>query len=524
MQALAQNVTVIPARKRVGSQRTAAQVQKIRVAAYCRVSTDSEEQETSYEAQVSHYTEYIKSKPEWQMVEVYADDGISGTNTAKRDEFNRMIADCEAGKIDLILTKSISRFSRNTLDCLKYTRMLKALNIAVFFEKENINTLDSKGEVLLTIMASLAQQESESLSANVRMGIQYRNQQGKVQINHNWFLGYTKDAEGNLVIDTEQAEIVRRIYREYLEGASFLQIKRSLEADGIPNGAGHLKWHESNIHQILTNEKYIGDALLQKTYTVSILDKKRAANNGEMPKYYVEGSHEAIIDRDVFMKVKAEIARRANLNPDGKRRVYSSKYALSGMVFCGHCGDIYRRVKWNNRGRKSTVWRCVSRVLKGKMDFDCPARTVKEEVLQGAIVTAVNDAYARRNTVISLLKTNIQETIFDDLEAKIAAVDAQLTSLQEKLIAIAGDEEAEERIGSQISELWKYRQNLLAESAERSDLKNRMNDMIAFLDEMPQTITEYSEVITRRLIDRITIFDEKIVVELKSGLQMEVEE
>lgn len=197
MQALAQNVTVIPARRRVGSQRTAAQVQKTRVAVYCRVSTDSEEQETSYEAQVSHYTEFIQSKPEWQMVEVYADDGISGTNTAKRDEFNRMIADCEAGKIDLILTKSISRFSRNTLDCLKYTRKLKALNIAVFFEKENINTLDSKGEVLLTIMASLAQQESESLSANVRMGIQYRNQQGKVQINHNWFLGYTKDEEGN---------------------------------------------------------------------------------------------------------------------------------------------------------------------------------------------------------------------------------------------------------------------------------------------------------------------------------------
>ena len=182
-------------------------MQKTRVAVYCRVSTDSEEQETSYEAQVSHYTEFIQSKPEWQMVEVYADDGISGTNTAKRDEFNRMIADCEAGKIDLILTKSISRFSRNTLDCLKYTRKLKALNIAVFFEKENINTLDSKGEVLLTIMASLAQQESESLSANVRMGIQYRNQQGKVQINHNWFLGYTKDEEGNLVIDRSRLRL-----------------------------------------------------------------------------------------------------------------------------------------------------------------------------------------------------------------------------------------------------------------------------------------------------------------------------
>ena len=524
MQALVQNVTIIPARRRVGSQRTAAQVQKIRVTAYCRVSTDSEEQETSYEAQVSHYTEYIKNKPEWQMVEVYADDGISGTNTAKRDEFNRMIADCEAGKIDLILTKSISRFSRNTLDCLKYTRKLKALNIAVFFEKENINTMDSKGEVLLTIMASLAQQESESLSANVRMGIQSHNQQGKVQINYNWFLGYTKDAEGNLVIDPEQAEIVRRIYREYLEGASFLQIKRSMEADGIPNGVGHLKWHESNIHQILTNEKYIGDALLQKTYTVSILDKKRAANNGEMPKYYVEGSHEAIIDRDVFMQVKAEIDRRANLNPDGKRRVYSSKYALSGMVFCGHCGDIYRRVKWNNRGCKSTVWRCVSRVLKGKMDFDCPARTVKEEVLQGAIVTAVNDAYARRNTVISLLKTNIKETVFDDLEAKIAAIDERLAELQQQMIDNSGDNALVEELGLQMDNLRGDRQDILAEAAERTDLQTRMNDMSAFLEEMPAAVTEYSEALARRLVDRITIFDEKIVVELKSGLQMKVEE
>ena len=523
MQALAQNVTVISARRRVGSQRTAAQVQKIRVAVYCRVSTDSEEQETSYEAQVSHYTEYIKSKPEWQMVEVYADDGISGTNTAKRDEFNRMIADCEAGKIDMVITKSISRFSRNTLDCLKYTRKLKALNIAVFFEKENINTLDSKGEVLLTIMASLEQQESESLSANVRMGIQFRNQQGKVQINHNWFLGYTKDADGNLVIDPEQAEIVRRIYREYLEGASFLQIKRSLEADGIPNGAGHLKWHESNIHQILTNEKYIGDALLQKTYTVSILDKKRAANNGEMPKYYVEGSHEAIIDRDVFMKVKAEIARRANLNPDGKRRVYSSKYALSGMVFCRHCGDIYRRVKWNNRGCKSTVWRCVSRVLKKDVDFDCPARTIKEDVLQGAIVTAVNDAYARKNIVTAGLKQNIESTVFGDLEDRLALVDKELADLQTQMISVSGDDTAVDALGEQIDGLRAERQSILAEAAERSDLQERMNDMIAFLDEMPTMLTEYSDAITRRLVEKITIFDEKIVVELKSGLQMEVE-
>lgn len=282
--ALAQNITVIPAKRMIGTQRPDKKVQKIRVAAYCRVSTEYEEQESSYEVQVEHYTNYINANPEWELAGVYADDGISATNTAKRDAFNRMIEDCRAGKIDMILTKSISRFSRNTVDCLKYTRELKTLNIAVFFEKENINTLDAKGEVLMTIMAALAQQESESLSANVRLGIQFRNQEGKVRVNHNWFLGYTKDEEGKLIIDPDQAEVVRRIYAEYLDGKSLLQIKRGLEADGVSNGAGHKKWYESNIKQILTNEKYIGDALLQKTCTVSVLEKKRAKNDGALPK------------------------------------------------------------------------------------------------------------------------------------------------------------------------------------------------------------------------------------------------
>ena len=361
---IARNVTVIPPKRTIGTQKSMESVQKTRVAAYCRVSTEYDEQESSYEMQVEHYTSYINSNPKWELVEVYADDGISATNTAKRESFNRMIQDCRDGKIDMILTKSISRFSRNTVDCLKYTRELKGMNIAVFFEKENINTLDARGEVLMTIMAALAQQESESLSANVRLGIQFRNQAGKVQVNHNRFLGYTKNEEGGLVIVPEEADIVRRIYAEYMDGRSLLQIKRGLEADGILNGAGNAKWHESNIKQILSNEKYIGDALLQKTYTVNTLEKKRVTNNGIAPKYYVEGSHEAVIDRDVFLRVQAEIARRANILTDGKRRTYSSRYALSCHVFCGHCGDIYRRVQWNNRGCKSTVWRCVSRVLK----------------------------------------------------------------------------------------------------------------------------------------------------------------
>ena len=276
-------ITMIPAIKRVGNRARKEEAPKLRVAAYCRVSTETDEQATSYEAQIEHYTEFIQKNPNWVLAGIFADDGISGTNTKKRDEFNRMIDECMSGNIDMIITKSISRFARNTLDCLKYIRLLKEKNIPVFFEKENINTMDSKGEVLLTIMASLAQQESQSLSQNIKLGLQYRYQQGQVQVNHTRFLGYTKDADGHLIIDPEQAEIVRRIYREYLEGSSMDKIAKGLEADGIFTGAGKTKWWTSTINKILRNEKYIGDALLQKTFTVDFLSKKRIKNNGTMP-------------------------------------------------------------------------------------------------------------------------------------------------------------------------------------------------------------------------------------------------
>ena len=263
-------IKIIPAVKQVGnSAGTRSESPKLRVAAYCRVSTDSDEQATSYEAQIEHYTEYISKNPEWELAGIFADDGITGTNTKNRDEFKRMIDECMAGNIDMIITKSISRFARNTLDCLKYIRELKAKNIPVFFEKESINTMDSKGEVLLTIMASLAQQESESLSKNVKLGMQYRFQQGKVMVNARCFLGYDKDENGKLVINRDEAEIVKRIYREYLEGASCQKIAKGLERDGILTARGNPRWHDSTVRKILENEKYMGDALLQKTYTHS---------------------------------------------------------------------------------------------------------------------------------------------------------------------------------------------------------------------------------------------------------------
>jgi len=455
---------------------------------------------------------------------IYADDGISGMNTKKRDEFQRMINDCNEGKIDMVITKSISRFARNTVDCLNYTRALKNKNIGVYFEKENINTLDAKGEVLMTIMASLAQQESESLSANVRLGLQFRYQQGKVQVNHNWFLGYTKDADGHLIIDPEQAEVVKRIYREYLSGKSFLQIKRSLEADGILNGAGNAKWHESNIKQILSNEKYIGDALLQKTYTVDILEKKREANKGQVPKYYVEDSHEAIIPKDIFLKVQEEIARRANLTKGTtkRKRVYSDRYALSGMVFCAHCGDIYRRIKWNNRGCKSTVWRCVSRV--DKDGPDCTARTVREEHLHEVAIEAINGAFREKETILPLLIENIESSLEEKTDDRIKKVDEQIKTLQQELLATASNKNAGDEIGMEIRRLREEKQAIQAEDASRQDRKKRIDELIAFLEDLPCELTEYDEQFVRTLIDKIIVFDNHFIVEFKSGIEIEINE
>ena len=319
------------------------------------------------------------------------------------------------------------------------------------------------------------------------------------------------------------ATSVKHIYAEYMDGASFLQIKRSLEADGIVNGAGNTKWHESNIKQILTNEKYIGDALLQKTYTVSVLEKKRVSNNGLAPKYYVEGSHDAIIDKDVFLRVQAEIARRANILSDGKKRIYSSRYALSSIVVCGNCGDIFRRIKWNNRGCKSTVWRCVSRVLKKSSGIDCPARTIHEEVLQAAVVTAVNDAWSRKDVVIPRLRENIRFVLEEDRDARLEEIDEAIRQKQTELLDAGRQQDKIDEIGEAIIQLRENRQQVMTTATMRKDVKDRIDDLSTFLDEQTEAITEYSDALVRRLIEKITVFDEMLVVEFKSGLEIQVE-
>jgi site-specific DNA recombinase len=519
---VSKNVTVIPARKHIRKSKN-EEKPKLRVAAYCRVSTDSDEQATSYEAQIEHYTAYINGHPDWELAGIYADDGISGTNTKKREEFNRMIEECMAGHIDMVITKSISRFARNTLDCLKYIRQLKDKNIPVFFEKENINSMDSKGEVMLTIMASLAQQESQSLSQNVKLGLQYRYQQGEIQVNCNRFLGYTKDENKHLVIVPEEAEIVKRIYREYLEGASMLKIARGLEADGILNGAGKERWHTSNINQILRNEKYIGDALLQKTYTVDFLTKKRVKNNGLVPQYYVENSHEAIIPREIFMQVHEELIRRrcVHLSKNGKKRSYSSNHCFAQMIICGNCGEVFRRVHWNNRGKKSIVWRCVSRLE--NTGLFCDARTVPESAIEQVLVTAINNTLSGKDAFLSTLQTNIATVLSKENDQTLTDIENRLEELQSQLLKLASSKADYEDVADEIYRLREQKQKMLVENAGRDELRKRIADMTAFLLEQPTAIAEYDEKLVRRLIEKVTVYEDNFTIEFKSGVTVDVE-
>ena len=522
---MAQNkVMIIPARRQVGNTVKAADKPKLRVAAYCRVSTDSDEQATSYETQIEHYTEYISKNPDWQLAGIFADDGISGTNTKKREEFNRMISECNAGNIDMIITKSISRFARNTLDCLKYIRELKEKNIPVYFEKESINTMDAKGEVLITIMASLAQQESQSLSQNVKLGLQYRYQQGKVIVNYNHFLGYTKGEDGKLVIEPKEAEIVKRIFREYLEGYSINTIASNLERDKILTGAGKRKWWTSSINKMLRNEKYIGDALLQKTYTTDFLTKTRVKNHGLMPQYYVEANHPAIIPKETFMRVQEELVRRriVNVSVNGRKQLFCSKHCFTQVTFCGNCGERFRRIHWNNNGCKSIVWRCVSRLE--NTGVACRARTVKEELLEKVVIKAINEMILSKSNYLEMLQNNITTVIQKNAVASTSEIDEKLMTLQNELLKKAHNRDAYDDVAEEIFQLRELKSKSESGKIQRNEKLSRITDLCDFIKSQPAGITEFDDSLIRRLIKKITVFDDHFTVEFKSGVSMKIKE
>lgn len=404
-------ITVIPPKERHDKHIRVEQKQ-LRVAAYCRVSTRFEQQENSYEAQVKYYTEKIAANPKWSFAGIYADQGKPATSTKQRDSFNGMITDCYDGKIDMILTKSISRFARNTVDFLRIIRELKERQIRIVFEKENIDTMDSTGELLITILSSQAQEESRNLSENTRWGIARKFEQGIVQVNHMKFMGYTKDANGNLIIVPEEAEIVQKIFDLYLQGLGTYRIAKELETQRIRTTTGNVKWNSGTINKMLKCEKYIGDAMLQKTYTVDFLSKKRVVNDGIVKRYYIKNNHEPIITREQYYQVQEELKRRNNKMMKGTR--YSSKYPLSGLITCGECGSRYVRNIWySKKGENTAVWRCKERLKSGISNCN-NSPTLKEEIVYNILL----DIFS------SLLTAEIQISSSMELQARASITKA----------------------------------------------------------------------------------------------------
>ena len=373
------------------------QPKHLRVAAYARVSSDSTDQLNSLSVQVDYYTHLIQENPNWDFAGIYTDEGITGTSTKHREQFNRLMDDCHAGLIDRVLVKSASRFARNTLDSIQYVRMLKQMGIAVVFEKENINTATMNSEMILTVLSAFAQAESESISQNVARGKRMGYKHGKFAFPYGRIIGYRKGADGKPEIIPEQAEIIRLIFNSYLQGDSLQSIKAKLETAGALTARGNTAWSAQSIQRILQNEKYCGDVLLQKTFTEDVLTGVHKKNTWQLPQYYIENYHEGIVSKQMFREVQAEIARRNSKSAANQRKRrrgrYNSKYALSERLFCGDCGSPYKRVTWNIHGRKQIVWRCVNRIEYGTK-FCGSSPSIPEEELHRAILKAVQDLAA----------------------------------------------------------------------------------------------------------------------------------
>ncbi|TQR98199.1 recombinase family protein [Paenibacillus ottowii] len=510
-------------------------IQKKKVAAYCRVSTDSEEQKESYTNQVNHYTQYIQNNLEWEMADIFADEGITGTSTKNRTHFNRMIKDARNGKLDLILVKSISRFARNTLDLLKYVRELKSLGVAVFFERENINTLDTTGEVLLTILSSLAQDESRNISENSRWGILRGFQNGKVFCNTTRFLGYDKDEHGELVINEKEAEIVRRIYEEYLDGKSYQAIARGLMRDHIKTAAGGSRWWDSSITLILTNEKYYGALLQQKTVTVDFLTHKRIKNKGQEQQYFIEDNHEPIVSKEIFEAVQKEKKRRAKLKGSvmGESKRYSNKYALSSKVYCGRCGVIFKRRTWNsNNPSKKVVWQCRTNVNEGKAA--CAAKAVDEQVVHSAFVRLFNRMYENKERFMKTLKANIisvlsskpgQEQLLD-IEGKMQQLKSDLKELVNLKLRNQMDEtvydEETNRLSSELNELRQQMLKLEEEEDQKEKIKEQIDEIIQLLSSRQDILKQFDDNLFNALVEKITILSPAhFVFTLKSGMSID---
>lgn len=510
-----------------------------RVAAYCRVSTGSDEQITSYNNQMKVYTEMIAANKEWEFAGLYADEGISGTRADKRPQFQKMIDDCLKGKIDMIITKSVSRFARNTVECLDYVRMLKEKGIGIYFEEQNIDTLKSDSELYLVIYAGFAQSESESISKNITWTHRKNFEEGKPIFMYSRWLGYKKGEDGTPEIVPEEAEVVRRIFDMYLSGKSTDEIANIMRSENITFPEKKLILSKSAIIRMLKNEKYCGDCILQKTITLDPISKKRKANEGEAPMWLVENSHPAIISRDVFNRVQEETSRRNAKAPASQKNALTasgkhSRYALTDVLMCGECGSRFRRVTWTARGNKRIVWRCISRLDYGKKY--CPdSITVSEEALHRAIVKALNKFNAEdESTYLMLMKSTIGDAIglnggsdeIDLLERRIDALNKRMLDLVSESIQEGNDAESYEEefksISTQIEQL-NGRINAIRESeSEDGELQARLEEIQDTIANRKKNKDVYDDSIVRQMVECIKVYkDGRIQIILGGGYEIE---
>lgn len=523
-------VTVIPARIRTLPGMPTLAIQKKRVAAYARVSTSSEEQLTSYEAQVKHYTEYIQSKEHtdhWQFVDVYTDRGITGVSTAKREGFNRMIQDALAGKIDLIITKSVSRFARNTVDTLTTIRKLKEHGVEVYFEEQNIYTMDGKGEVLLTIMSSIAQEESRNISENVTWGMRKRFADGKVSMPYKQFMGYRRGKNGTPELVEAEAQIIRTIFRRFLEGSTPAIIARELNAAEIPCpsrksllGENEIeaakvrkktaRWSPSTIESILTNEKYKGDAILQKTYCTDYIKKTFVVNDGsEIPKYYAQNSHPAIVSAEVFDLTQMELEWRRSLKGS-----YSGKSCFASRVVCGDCGAFYGSKVWHSTDEyRRTIWRCNN---KYESEDKCSTPHVTQDELENAFVSVMQKVIAEKDAIFTVcrevldevLDTSKLDEIATGLQEQMMLISAHARRLVEENARVRMDQEEYQReydaLAAEHEKLSRQMQDIEAQRKDKADRRRRIEVFLRMLEEQEECVgfDPYTFVV---LVDRVVV-------------------
>ena len=514
-------VEVIKANKKLIGHQRGREHELLRVAAYCRVSTDGEEQINSYNSQVKYYTEYIQANNEWTLVDIYADEAVSGTQTLKRDNFNRLINDCMNGKIDMVITKSIPRFARNTLDTLKFVRMLKEKNIAVFFENEKINTLTKDGELLLVVISSVAQQEVENTSMNLKKGLKMKMSRGEL-VGFQSCLGYDYVKETkSIVVNEEEAEIVRYIFQRYIDGLGGRSIGKELENLGYKTKRGSKRWVESTVLGIIKNEKYKGDLLQGKTITLDPITHRRVINFGEEDQYYIKNNHEPIISEEIFSKaeeirLKRSQSRQTVADNGGKRQKFSRKYSFSCMIKCGFCGANFVRRTWHGGTQYHKVfWHCGQSTKNGKEN--CPhSKGISEEAIEKAFVESYRIMCSNNKEILEEFLYLLKESLgADKTEKDISTLKKSIKSLKKKksklidfrldeLIGIKEFEDKVKEIDTQLNEKLEQKNKLEQNRKNELNIKDRMIEFKKVLSEN-EILPEFNRSVFESVVDHVIV-------------------